>query len=164
MKKPPAQLQLFGKVSFRDKLFFTKHLATMVKSGIPIVDALTTLAAHNRSGVFKKTINSVIAAVENGSSLAAALKQHPKIFDQFYISLIEIGEESGTLEENLEFLSQQLNKDYNLKKKIQSALMYPMVVLSAAVIMGGFISLYILPKLVDFFGSFEIDLPVTTKI
>lgn len=162
--KLTAQIQILSRVNFLDKLLFTKHLATMIKAGIPIAEALATLVDQTKSLQFKKVLSGVLADVENGQSLAKSLQKYPRVFDQFYISLIEVGEESGTLEENLEFLAKQLAKDYALRKKIQGAMLYPGLVFAATTIMGGFIALFILPKLVDFFSAFEIELPLTTKI
>ena len=158
------QIQIFSRVNFLDKLLFTKHLSIMIKAGIPITEALATLIDQIKSKTFKNILSGVLSDIENGQSLAKSLKKFPKTFDQFHISLIEIGEESGTLEENLEFLAKQLAKDYALRKKIQGAMLYPALVFTATAIMGGFIALFILPKLVDFFSAFEIELPLTTKI
>lgn len=162
--KLTAQLALFSRVKFLEKLLFTKHLATMVKAGIPIDEALATLVDHTKSIRFREVLVSVLKDVENGQSLAKSFLRYPKIFDHFYVSLIGVGEESGTLEENLDFLAKQLAKDLALRKKVQGAMLYPGVVFAAATIMGGFISLFILPKLVDFFEAFEIELPLTTRI
>lgn len=155
---------MFKRISFLEKLLFTKHLATMIKAGIPIAEALDTLMAQTRSKAFKRILSAVSADIANGQALAKSLGKHPKIFDQFYISLIEVGEESGTLEENLQFLAKQLAKDYALRKKIKGAMLYPGLVFSATFIMGGFIALFILPQLVDFFEAFEVELPLTTRI
>ena len=164
MAKLSGDIQIFSRVSFLDKLLFTKHMATMVKAGIPVPEALDTLSAQQRSAALVKILKAVLKEIENGQSLAHAMRGHPKVFDQFYISLIEVGEESGALEENLEFLSKQLAKDYSLRKKIQGAMFYPTLVFGATSVMGGFISLVILPKLIDFFSAFDIELPLTTKI
>lgn len=147
-----------------DILLFTKHLATMIKSGMPITDALDTLVSYAKSKKFKNVLKSVLSKIENGKNLSDALKDQGKIFDELYINLIKIGEESGTLEENLEFLANQLSKDYGLKKKVQGALLYPTIVLAAAFIMGGFISIFVLPKLLDLFSSFDVALPLSTRI
>lgn len=159
-----SALNPLSKVSFKDRLFFTKHLSTMIKAGIPIADALASLTKQNKSKLLTQIIKDILSDIENGKSLALALKKHPKAFDNFYISLVEVGEESGTLEKNLEFLSEQLAKDFALQKKIKGALLYPGFVFGAATLMGSAISLFILPQLVDFFDAFEIELPITTKI
>ena len=159
-----AQINILKRISNQERLLFTKHLATMIKAGIPIAEALDTLVAQTNSTYFKKVISLVLDDINNGKSLANSFVKFPKVFDQFYVSLIDIGEQSGNLEENLEFLAQQLAKEYSLRKKIQGALLYPVIVLSVAAVMGVFISFYILPKLVDFFESFEIELPFTTRL
>jgi len=144
-------------------MLFTRHLATMVKSGIPVAGALSTLSEQTKSPEFKRIIDVIHADVSNGQSLADALRKHPKAFDTFYIHLIEISESSGTLEENLGFIALELAKNYSLKKKIQTAALYPSIIFIAVTVMGGFISLFILPQLVGFFESFEIELPLATR-
>ncbi|MDQ5981411.1 MAG: hypothetical protein QG570_158 [Patescibacteria group bacterium] len=155
---------LLKRVSFLDKLMFTKHLAIMIKSGVPIFEAVESLAANSESEYFKFVLRDVLVGVENGKSLCDALKKYPKIFDDFYTSLIKVSEDSGTLEETLEFLSEQLAKDYALRKKIQGAMFYPAIIMATGVGIAGFISLFILPQLVGFFTSLDIELPLPTKI
>lgn len=155
---------ILNNIKFQDKVIFTKHLGTMVKAGIPIVEALSTLATNQKSKYFTKVLKQVTFDVENGKSLADALKKHKDVFNQFYISLVEVGEESGSLEENLEYLTEQLQKESALKKKVKGALLYPGIVLMAAVLVGTFMAFFILPKLVDFFEAFETELPLPTKI
>jgi type IV pilus assembly protein PilC len=155
---------LFSGVSFVDKLLFTKHLAIMVRSGIAVPEAISSLCGETKSTGFKNILVDVGRGINNGQSLTKTLGQHKNVFDQFYLSLIEVGEESGTLEESLDYLAKQLGKDYALRKKIQGAMMYPSIVFFATFGMGGFISLFILPKLVDFFSSFDMKLPLPTRI
>ena len=155
---------MFDRISFVDKLLFTKHLSTMLKAGIPIAEGIDTIANQTRSGAMKKVLLSLLKDVENGQPLASALKKFPRVFDELYVSLISVGEESGKLEENCEYLAKQLGKDNALRGKIQGALLYPGLVLTATVVMGGFISLFILPQLVDFFGSFQMTLPMSTRV
>lgn len=157
-------MSILSHIPFQEKLLFTKHLAVMIKAGIPVSEALSSLFEQSRNLTFKKIIKNVLKDVENGSSLTSAFKKYPQVFDNYYISLVSVGEESGTLESNLIFLSQQQSKDSQLKKKIQSAMLYPTIVVTAMLVMGGFISYFILPKLVEFFESFEIELPLSTKI
>ena len=151
-------------ISFLDKLFFTKHLAVMLKSGITVAEAIEAIADQTKSAKFHSILNQVSKEIANGQSLAKALKDQPKIFDLFYISLIEIGEQSGTLEESLNYLSIQLAKEYALRKKIQGALLYPAIVLTAITIVGIGMSLFVLPKLIDLFSSLNVKLPITTEI
>lgn len=159
-----AQITFLSRVSFVEKVTFTKHLATMVKAGIPLAEALDSLTQNTKSTAFQAILKSVLADVQNGQSLAGSLKKHPRVFDQFYTSLVAVGEESGSLEKSLDFLAKQLAKDYSLRKKIQGALMYPALVFVATFVMGGFISLVILPQLVGFFAAFNTQLPLSTRI
>lgn len=159
-----SQLSIFNKVSFLDQLLFTKHLAIMIKSGIIISEALDTLISHAKSPYFKSVLKDILKNIQNGQSLAKSMKLHPGVFSEFYISLIEVGEESGTLEANLEFLAVQLAKDYAIRKKVKGAMLYPSLIFSTIVILGGFISYFILPQLVDFFDAFGTDLPLPTVI
>lgn len=159
-----SHLQFFGKPSFLDKLLFTKHLSIMLKSGITIADALDTLRQQTKSQTFKNILSKVLKNVNNGTSLADALNRFPDTFDHFYTSLIELGEESGTLEQNLAFLSEQLAKEYSLRKKIQGALMYPAIVFVTIIVVGFSMSIFVLPKLVDLFTALDVTLPLTTRI
>lgn len=152
------------KISAQELMLFTKHFSTMIKAGITVPQALASLSSQIKSNKFKKIVGDILSEVENGQSLYKALFKYKETFGSFYISIIEISEKSGTLEENLDYLSSQLSKEFNLRKKVQGAMMYPALVIIATFIMGGFISLFVLPKLVDFFGSFEIELPLSTKI
>ncbi len=155
---------MLNSIRFLDKVLFTKHLAVMIRSGIPLSEGLEALTTQARSTAFKGVLQEVTKDIINGQQLAKAISKHPNAFSEFYVGLIKVGEESGTLEENLGFLAEQMAKDYSLRKKIQGAMLYPGLVLSSAVIMGGFIGLFILPKLIDFFAAFEVELPLTTRI
>lgn len=136
----------------------------MLKSGITVAEGLDALANQTKSVSFKKVLLTILSDIQNGQSFTKALEKHPKAFDHFYVSLIEVGEESGNLESNLEFLAKQLAKDYALQKKIQGAMIYPVIVLATAVVIGSAISIFVLPKLVNLFQSLDVKLPLTTKI
>ncbi|HYD35663.1 MAG TPA: type II secretion system F family protein [Vitreimonas sp.] len=157
------KIQFFSHVTLVEKALFTKHLATLIHAGIPLAEALATLHEDQHS-----TLNTIIGEmqtdIENGLSLAATLHKHPQAFDNFYVSMIEVGETAGTLEETLSFLSNHLSKEYILRQKINGAMMYPGVVFFATLIMSGFIALFVLPKLTTFFDAFEIELPLSTQI
>jgi type IV pilus assembly protein PilC len=147
-----------------DKLMFTKHLGVMIMAGIPLTEALGTLENDAKSPNLKSIIHSLKIQIESGKSLSLALSLHPKIFDKVYLSLVTIGEESGTLDTTLKFLAEQLSKLHLLKKKIQGAMMYPLLVISVMFVMGIGLSIFVLPKLVDFFAAFNQQLPLSTRI
>lgn len=165
MKKSAAQIQIFApKIKTVEIVLFTKHLSIMLKAGIPINEALETLRDQTKNSSLQAILKKITTSISNGSDLATALKKHPEVFNQFYISMIEVGEEAGTLEENLVFLANQISKDLTLKKKIQGAMLYPGLVLFATIIMSGFLSFFVLPSLVDFFGNLDVALPLSTRI
>ena len=156
--------QILSRVSFLDKLLFAKHLSIMLKSGINIAEAIDTLAIQTKSNKFHEILTQVSISVKNGQNLAKSLKKHPKIFSEFFISLVEVGEESGTLENSLTYLAEQLEKEYSLNKKIQGALLYPSIVLFSVIAVGIGMSFFVLPKLTDLFNSLNVKLPLTTVI
>ncbi len=162
--KVPAKLSLFNRISFVDKLLFTKHLAIMIESGIPISEAIDIIKQQSTRPAFKKLLGTILEDIDNGQSLEKALSKHTDVFDPFYINLIKIGEESGNLEKNLQYLAVQLKKNYEFKKKVQGALMYPAVILGVTFIAGGAISLFVLPKLLELFTSLDVKLPLSTQI
>lgn len=157
-------IQFLDKVRFLDKLLFTKHLAMMIKSGITLSEAIDAIASQTQSPKFRKVLNDIGQDIRNGKSFPASLKKHPKVFDRFYIVLTEVGEESGTLSESLDYLAHQLAKDYALRKKIQGALLYPTIVLVSVGLVGIGMSLFVLPQLTDLFESLNVELPITTRI
>lgn len=163
MKNLP-KIQIFSGISFVEKLLFTKNLSVMLKAGITLPDAIEVLTIQTRSSSFKKILKSIAWDIKNGQKLTTALKKHPDVFNFLYINLIEIGEDSGTLEENLEYLATQLAKENSLRKKIQGALLYPAIVLTTVFFVGMGLSLFVLPKLIDLFESMDVELPMTTKI
>lgn len=162
--KQSRAARLFSHVGLVDKLLFTKHLAVMLKSGITLAESLSTLTEQTKSSALKEVILSLQKDIRNGQTLADALKKHTKVFDLFYISLIDIGEQSGTLEENLAYLAEHLGKSYALRKKVQGALLYPAIVLSALGVIGLALTFFVLPRLVDLFKSLNADLPLSTKM
>ena len=135
-----------------------------IKSGITVDESLSILSAQTKAGAFKNIIDEVYADIQNGKSLAKALGMHPKVFNTFYVSLVDVGEESGALDINLIYLASQLSKEYEFKKKVKGALMYPVIVLIAAFIVGISVSLFVLPKLIDLFKGFDVKLPLTTQL
>lgn len=147
-----------------EKLLFTRELAVLLKSGVSLREALLSIAEQSNFSAMKKIILAVVTDIENGQTLARALGRYPRVFDHLFVNLVVIGEQTGSLAKNLEFLALQIEKSYQLKKKIQSILLYPAIVFLTAVTVASLISVFILPKLVKLFQSFEMGLPLSTKI
>lgn len=159
-----TNIQILGGVSFVEKLLFTKHLLIMIKSGITISEAIEAIASQTKSANFRHSLEDIGRDIRNGQTLAKSLSKHPKIFSQFFVSLVEIGEESGTLDTSLEYLVKQLTEENSLRKKIQGAMLYPTIVITAITLVGMGMSLFVLPKLVDLFSTLDVKLPITTQI
>lgn len=155
---------MFNRVSFSEKMFFTKHLTVMLKGGIPIVDILEALIVQAKSGAFQKILQQAHDDVLKGQSLEKAFAKHPKVFDLFYISLVRVGEESGTLEESLAYLTEQLEKEHDLRGKVQSAMLYPSLILAVTGMVGLVLAFFVLPQIVELFENLDVSLPPTTKL
>lgn len=151
-------------VSFKDKVFFAEHLRVMTRSGIPLADAVKTLAEQTTNKRFKKILAEIKTNLEAGETLSQNLAKYPDIFSKTFVSMISAGEISGTLEANLEELANQMRKEHQLRSRLRSALSYPIVIIIATVGIILLLMLYILPKLLDIFAEFEADLPLPTII
>lgn len=148
----------------KEKIFFTQHLYLMLKGGFLISEALETLKKEVKSKTFKRAIEDILKRILEGESLSKSLANHPKIFNQFYQNIIRIGEESGSLENNLRYLASQIRSDYETKNKIKGAMLYPLIVVILALIIAFVVTIFILPKLLNIFSILEIKLPLMTVI
>ncbi|MDD2807536.1 MAG: type II secretion system F family protein [Patescibacteria group bacterium] len=157
-------IPIFSGVSLIDKVLMVKHLATMTKSGISLVESLQIITEQATARKFKKVISEILAKVRAGQSLGQALSNFPNIFDPLFINIIKIGEDSGTLEENLEYLSSELEDRLELRRNIQAASFYPAIILSATFGLGLILAYFVLPKIKRLFLSLNFSLPLPTKI
>lgn len=153
----------FGRVKLMEKVMLAKHLSVMIKSGMAIDDAIEVLL-DNASPLMAKRLDGILESVRKGNSLATALKSYPRDFDALFHNMVAVGEAGGTLAKNLELLSVQQNKTHQLKLKLRAASMYPTMVLIAITGLVVVVSIFVLPKLVGFFTTLKIDLPLPTKI
>lgn len=153
-----------NKISNQERVDFVKNLAIMLKSGIVINEALETLSSQVKSKIFKNIISEIKNEIEKGTSLTEAFEKKKKIFGNIFISLIKAGESSGTLEENLLFLSDWLERSNDLKKQISAVTLYPKIVLVATIVLGGGLAVFVLPRLVPLFTSLRVKLPLATRI
>ena len=110
-----------GKVSLKSKMIFSRHLGVMISSGLSLSRALAILGSQEKNKRFKKIIFEITDEVKKGVSLADAMKKYPKVFDEVFVSMIGVGEVAGNLEEILQLLSDQMEKDYKLVSKVRGA-------------------------------------------
>lgn len=155
---------MFQKISLQELVDFTKSLSIMLMSGITINDALYDLSKQAESPYFSKVIDRVRVDVENGVPLSKSFGKEQKVFGDIFVSLVKAGEESGTLQNNLQFLADWLGRSADLKREMDAATMYPKLVFGAALLLGGGLTVFILPKLVPLFTSLKVELPLITKM
>jgi type IV pilus assembly protein PilC len=152
-----------GKVTLKDRVVFTRQLATMIDAGIAMVGCLKGLAKQTRNMVMRDVINDVCRRIETGESLSDAMAHHPKVFDKLYLCLVGAGEAGGLLAEVLARLATHLENSERLQRKVKSALMYPIVVTVVAVGITIFLLVKVVPVFSTIFASFNGKLPLPTQ-
>ena len=155
---------LTAKVSDKDIVVFTRQFATMIDAGLPLVQCLEILASQQDNKTLKKALTEIRQAVEGGSTFAAALKQHPKVFSSLYANMVEAGEAGGILDTILNRLAGYMEKAMGLKKKVKSALIYPSTIITVAVVVVIFLLLFVIPTFKAMFEGFGAALPLPTAI
>jgi type IV pilus assembly protein PilC len=140
----------------KDIAIFTRQLATMMKAGVPLLQAFDIVGRGNANPSVAKLLNDIRSDVETGTSLSAAFRKFPKYFDNLYCNLVEAGEAAGILEELLDRLATYMEKTEAIKSKIKSALMYPMSVVVVAFIVVAIIMIFVIPAFKEVFSSFGV--------
>jgi type IV pilus assembly protein PilC len=167
MSKAGSLVDRLNKVKAKDRVLFSRQLATLINAGLPLVQSLRNVSEQTTSKKFKVIINQIISDVEGGAPLSASMAKHPEVFNQVYISMIASGEASGTLDQALERLAVQQEKDAELVSKVRSAMIYPVIVLCVMFAVVGFMIVKVLPQvkiLYQGLGSGESGLPLITRI
>lgn len=155
----------FNRVTVKDKVLFSRQLATLINAGLPLVQSLRNVTDQTTNKRLKLVLNQIIGDVEGGSALSASLAKHPEVFNQVYISLIAAGEASGTLDAALDRLATQQEKDADLMSKIRGAMVYPIIVLVVMFGVLGFMIVKVLPQVkVLYEGLPGANLPLVTRI
>jgi type IV pilus assembly protein PilC len=155
-----------GKVKLKDLVIFTRELSTMITAGVPLPRSLSTLASQVENKYFKSVIEGINHEVEGGSPLADGLAKYPNIFSDVYVNMVKAGEAGGILDEILKRLASQVEKDASIRKKVKSAMAYPIVILTITIIAFFGIMLFIIPKIGKIFkdlGGPNAQLPVYTR-
>jgi type IV pilus assembly protein PilC len=158
------KLPSFGsQVKQRDIVVFTRQFATMIDAGLPLVQCLDILSQQSDNKVLQTTIRQVKEDVEAGSTFAAALKKHPKVFTDLYANMVAAGEVGGILDTILNRLASYMEKIVKLKAKIKGAMIYPSCIVAAAVLVTGILLVYVIPVFGELFNSFGQALPAPTQ-
>lgn len=152
----------FLRVSGKEQTFFAKRLAFLVKAGVPILDSLKLIQRQSKSNSKKKILESLIEDVSNGQYLHVSLEKFRHIYGNFAINVIRVGEMSGILDDNLNYLAEEMKKRRMLKRKVIGALVYPAIIMVATFLITGLLMVFIFPKILPIFRSLNVTLPVTT--
>ena len=163
----PKPKPLFGQagspVSPKDIAFFSRQMATMMKSGVPIVGALEIISGGHKNPRMRNLIDAVRTDIEGGSSLHEAISRHPVQFDELYRNLVRAGESAGVLETVLDTIATYKENIESLKGKIKKALFYPAMTIAVAIIVSAILLVFVIPQFEEVFKGFGADLPAFTK-
>ena len=163
-KKKGAGSIVIGGVRTKDLNTFTRQLSTLTDAGIPVVQSLNILEEQMKPCALKNILAQVAVDVEGGSSLSEAMSQHPKAFDNLFVNMVKAGEAGGVLDIVLDRLAEFREKAAELKRKVIGAMMYPVAVISFAMLILAGIVIFIIPKFMDMFKELDVELPTPTKV
>jgi len=158
------RVKLFERISRSDIVLFSRQLAIMFKSKIPLVEALRTLAAQSVNSDLKERILELSEEVEAGTAFSASLSRHPEIFSNFYVAMVKSGEASGTLSQSLEYLADHLEREYHLTAKMRGAMIYPALVLVVVFLVLVLMIFFVIPHLSEVLTGIGQEMPAITKL
>ena len=163
-KEKGIQIKLGTGISTRDIVIFTRQFATMINSGLPLVQSLDILAEQTENKNLRSCIKDVLYDVESGHTLADAMGRHPKVFTELYVNMVSAGEAGGILDTILLRLATFLEKNDALARKIKGAMIYPAVIITVAVLAVVILLIFVIPTFQTMFASAGIPLPLPTRI
>ncbi|WP_022950357.1 type II secretion system F family protein [Leucothrix mucor] len=149
-------------ISPADIAYFARQLTAMMRSGVPLMQSLELIGSGHEKAGMQALIKKIREDIESGADLGTALSNHPKHFDDLFVSLVKAGEHSGSLEDMLEKIATYKEKTESMKAKVKKAMMYPLMVLIMAVVVSTIMLIWVIPQFKDIFSSFGADLPAFT--
>jgi type IV pilus assembly protein PilC len=161
---PRVTFKFGGKVSDKEMAIFTRQFSTMIDAGLPLVQCLNILAEQSDSKTLRSVTGQVARNVEAGSTLADALRRHPRTFDDLFTNLVEVGEAGGILDVVLQRLSAYIEKAAALKRKVKAAMVYPSAIIGVAIMVVIFMLTFVIPTFAQMFKDLGADLPLPTKV
>ena len=164
-KKGLSDLNIqFDKIKAKDLVIFSRQLSVLISAEVRLVQALNDIAKQTENPKLKKIVLEIAHDTENGVRFSDALSSYPKIFDNYFVNIIKSGEASGRLQEVLLNLADQLEKDYDLRAKIKGAMLYPAFIVSALVVIGTLMMIFVVPKMTEMLIESGTALPLPTRI
>lgn len=157
-------LKILNRVKAKDLVVFSRQLSVIVSATIPLVQGLKILVSQTESPALKTIVSEIADDVEGGAKLSAALSRHSEVFDDFFVNIIKSGETSGKLDDVLNYLADQKEKDYDLLAKIRGAMIYPAFIIIGLVIVGALMMIFVIPELTSVLTETGAELPFSTKL
>jgi len=160
----PLTISFLERVTAKDMVFLSRQLSVMVVAGLPLVESLEILARQTSKQSLKKIVDEVAENVRGGARFSSALAKYPKAFDDFYVNMVRAGETAGKLDEVLNYLADEQEKNYDLMSKIKGAMIYPAFVISAVIGVMILMMVFVIPQLTSILTESGVDLPLLTRI
>lgn len=152
------------KPTLDDLVLFSRQMYTLMRASVPIIRSITGLADTTRNQVLQKTLHAIRIEIEGGHELSTALAQHPDIFSHLFISMVQVGENTGNLDEVFLQISGYLEREKNTRDQIKAAMRYPMFVIIAITVAMFIINMWVIPTFAKVFAGFGAELPLPTRI
>ncbi|TAK96799.1 type II secretion system F family protein [Patescibacteria group bacterium] len=156
-------LNRFSSVPLKEKMMFARNLSVMVSSGVTVSRAINNLSIQTNNKTFKKILLSINEELQGGKSLGDCLAVHPGVFSELFVNMVRVGEAAGNLDEVLDIVATQLEKEHDLISKVKGAMTYPAVIVVAMFGIGILMMTYVLPQILGVFKDMEVELPASTK-
>jgi type IV pilus assembly protein PilC len=150
-------------IPLKERMIFTRNLSVMIASGLTLSRSISNLTLQTRNKRFRKMLAQIFEDVQAGKALSESLARYPNVFSELFVSMVYVGEVSGNLENVLDILALQLEKEHDLTSKVRGALLYPAVVIAAMIGIAVLMLTYILPKITGVFKDMDVELPQTTQ-
>jgi len=164
-KKPwSTKVGFLDRITVKERIVLFKHLASMIDAGVPLEKGLIAIHKQTRSKAFHRILHALLKDLSSGEDLASSMKKMPHVFSDLVINLVGIGEQTGTLSEALFRIHEHFEKSRELKKKVMSALIYPMIVVAGTIGTVAYLVFVLLPQITPLFLSLNVDLPLSTII
>lgn len=157
-------IPVLSRVSIAEKMFFSRNLSVMIFAGVSLSRSLDILSRQTKNKRFKNIINNLSESIKKGNSLSESMKSYSVVFPPFFIAMVKVGEESGKLGESLQLVGEQLERDHMIRKKVKGAFIYPAIIITAMILIGILMLIYVVPTLLSTFKELGIELPLTTRI
>lgn len=156
--------RLSKRITTKDRVVFTRQLSTLISAGLPLAQSLHTVLEQTPNQRLKGIIQDLITSIEGGKSLHDSFAQHPEVFDKLFLALVATGEASGTLDDSLQRIASQQEKDALIMSRIRGALTYPIIVLVVIFAVMGFMLFTVVPQVEKLYADLDKDLPILTEI